>query len=244
MSAIARGRDDGGHPKRRMFRSTRHDSSRSAQAEVSTSDSNHSIDPGDTITEITGLDEHEDRDEDEVVMLSELFAGPWGGVPEPLADAAERYDNPHNYDRRGRLLDAGRFSGMLGCFRDYLGRIRAAQWALASSGWITLACVELLPSGSPPRVLLVFVFILLCPGLAVARLVLRRESAELLVVAVPLSMSLGLLVSVALTVLRVDSVMLGVGSLALITTIAALAEALWRRRARFSFALPVKGPKP
>jgi uncharacterized membrane protein len=73
-------------------------------------------------------------------------------------------------------------------------------------------------------VLLVFVFVLFCPGFAVAGLLPTRESAERWVLAVALSMSFGLLVSVAFTVMRDDSVTRRLGSLALITTIAVLVD--------------------
>jgi hypothetical protein len=177
--------------------------SRYPQAEVSTSARDRRIDlSGAAITEIIPVDEYARAD-----------------------SSAERYDNPNICDRRGRLLDAGYFSNLLQYFWGFIRTIRAAQWALASSGWITLLCVQYLPSASPPRILLVFGFILFCPGFAVARLVPTREPAERWVVAIALSMSFGLLVSVAFTLTRDDSVTLRVGSLALITTIAVLVEA-------------------
>lgn len=114
--------------------------------------------------------------------------------------------------------------------------IRVWQWALASSGWITLLGVEHLPSGSPPRVLLVFAFVLFCPGFAVAGLLPTRESAERWVLAVALSMSFGLLVSVAFTVMRDDSITHRLGSLALITTIAVLVDAVVSARGHTSIA--------
>jgi len=117
-----------------------------------------------------------------------------------------------------------------------LRTIRVRQWALAISGWVTLLGVEHLPSGSPPRVLLVFVFVLFCPGFAVAGLLPTRESAERWVLAVALSMSFGLLVSVAFTVMRDDSVTQRLGSLALITTIAVLVDAVVSARGHTSIA--------
>ena len=104
------------------------------------------------------------------------------------------------------------------------------QWALASSGWITLLCVNYLPPGSLPRVLVVFGFVLVCPGLAVAGLIPTRESPERWVLAVALSVSFGLLVSVAFTVMRVESVIPQIVSLAVITTLAVLSNAIvaWR----------------
>ena len=61
---------------------------------------------------------------------------------------------------------------------NVLRTLRARQWALASSGWITLLGVEHLPSGSPPRLLLVFGFVLFCPGFAIAGLLPTQEIAE------------------------------------------------------------------
>lgn len=192
----------------------KHRWSRFPQAEVSTSARDRWIDPsGAAITEMIPVDEYARAD-----------------------SSAERYDNPNICDRRGRLLDAGYFWNLLHYFWGFIRTIRAAQWALASSGWITLLCVQYLPSGSPPRVLLVFGFVLFCPGFAVARLVPTREPAERWVVAIALSMSFGLLVSVAFTLMRDDSVTLRVGSLALITAIAVLVDAVVSPRRRTSLA--------
>lgn len=122
--------------------------------------------------------------------------------------------------RRGRLLDT--------YYRYFCGGLRmifSRQWALASSGWITLLCVEYLPPGSLLRVLVVFAFVLFCPGFAVARLLPTREPAERWVLAVALSMSFGLLITVGMTVMRNGSVSISIGLLALVTTIAVLAGA-------------------
>ena len=48
------------------------------------------------------------------------------------------------------------------------------RWVLAGSGWITLLCMYLLPPGLPLRTAVVFGFVLLCPGLAIAGLVPHR----------------------------------------------------------------------
>lgn len=117
-----------------------------------------------------------------------------------------------------------------------LRTIRVRQWALASSGWITLLCVEHLPSGSPPLALLVFFFVLFCPGFAVAGLLPTRESAERWVLAVALSLSFGLLVSVAFTVMQDGSATHRLGWLALITTTAVLVDVVVSTRGRISLA--------
>jgi uncharacterized membrane protein len=98
----------------------------------------------------------------------------------------------------------------------------AALWQLilAASGWITLLGILVLPPGSPSRVVLVFGFVLVCPGFAVSGLLPAREPAERWVLAIALSTSFAILVSVALTVLRIDSVTLRLGLLAVITTVA------------------------
>lgn len=127
--------------------------------------------------------------------------------------------NPRHRLRRARLPDAESLIRLL-------RTIRARQLFLAGSGWITLLGVTYLPPGSPPRVVLVFAFILLCPGFAVSGLLVARESAERWVLSVALSMSFALLVSVAFSVLRNDSLTLSLAVLALITTIAVLVDIL------------------
>ncbi len=97
---------------------------------------------------------------------------------------------------------------------------------MASSGWVTLLSIQYLPSGSPGRVLLVFAFVLVCPGLAVARLLPTQGRAERWTLAVALSMSFGILTSVALTMMRNGSVMIGIAALALIVTIVVVVEAI------------------
>jgi hypothetical protein len=120
-------------------------------------------------------------------------------------------------------------------YRSCLPTISGRQWALASSGWITLLCMEYLAPGSLLRTLVVFGFVLFCPGFAVAGFVPTRESAERWVLAVALSMSLGLLVSVAFTVIRVDSVTHCIETLAVITTTAVIADAVGPPRRCISF---------
>jgi hypothetical protein len=125
-------------------------------------------------------------------------------------------------------------------YRSYLRTISARRWALASSGWITLLCMEYLAPGSLLRTLVVFGFVLFCPGFAVASLLPTRESVERWVLAVSLSLSLGLLVSAAFTVMREDSITLRMRTLANITTLAVLADAVVTLRRPISFALPDK----
>lgn len=100
----------------------------------------------------------------------------------------------------------------------------ATKLILAASGWITLLGILVLPPGSPPRVLLVFVFVLICPGFAVSGLLPAREPAQRWVLTIALSMSFAIVVSVAFTVLRIDSVALRLGLLALVTTVAVLID--------------------
>jgi uncharacterized membrane protein len=112
--------------------------------------------------------------------------------------------------------------------------VPAGLWVLASSGWITLISVHYLTPDSPFSVLrapVIFAFVLLCPGLAVARLLPPREPAEVWVVATALSISFGLLVSVAFTMLRNDSMAQRLLTLAVITTVATVV-AIWQSARR------------
>ena len=63
--------------------------------------------------------------------------------------------------RRGRQSKGGSW------FRS----IDAWQWGLACSGWLTMLGMVGLPPGLPLRTVLVFGFVLLCPGLAIAGLI-------------------------------------------------------------------------
>jgi uncharacterized membrane protein len=120
-------------------------------------------------------------------------------------------------------------------FWSGLRTIRFRQLALACSGWLTLLGVEYLPAASISRMMLVFFFVLVCPGLAVARILPMRESAERWVLAVALSISFGLMVSVGFTIMRNDSITSRLASLALIITLAVLVDVAisWRGRVRF-----------
>jgi hypothetical protein len=135
----------------------------------------------------------------------------------------------HQRSLRGRqLLDVAAF------WRS-LRTAPVWQLILASSGWITLVGILVLPAGSLARVVLVFCFVLGCPGLAVSQLLPAREPVERWVLAIALSTSLAILVTVALTVLRIDSIPLRLGLLALITTVAVLIDIGLSLR---GFALP------
>ena len=73
---------------------------------------------------------------------------------------------------------------------------------LSLSGWAALAATRL-PDGFPPRVIIAFAFVLLCPGAAAVRLgdaVLRRSSLridrlEAFVLSIALSLAIGALVT-------------------------------------------------
>jgi hypothetical protein len=104
---------------------------------------------------------------------------------------------------------------------DHLARVPVGQLLLAESGWLMLAG-EQLPPGNPARIVAVFGFMLTCPGLAISRLV-SRDTIERCVLTVTLSMSLAVLVSVAATVARNNSMTLQLVVLAAITSIAVLA---------------------
>ena len=110
------------------------------------------------------------------------------------------------------------------CYLRALGTSARWQLILAASGWVTLLGTLMLPASSPPQVILVFGFSLICPGLAVSRLLPTKKPVEGVVLAVALSISFGILVTVTLTVVAIDSVVLGLGLLALITTVAALVD--------------------
>jgi uncharacterized membrane protein len=100
-------------------------------------------------------------------------------------------------------------------------------WALAMSGWIMAVIVDVSTPESALSVVqapAAFVFVLLCPGLAVARLLPLREPVEVWVCGVALSMSFGLLVSVAFTFLRDNSTVHRLLTLAAVATAAALVE--------------------
>ncbi len=97
------------------------------------------------------------------------------------------------------------------------------RWVLAGSGWITLLCMYLLPPGLPLRTAVVFGFVLLCPGLAIAGLVPMLDPLERWVAGVALSIASGLLVSLGFTLLRTGAVTVRIGTLALLTTSVVLA---------------------
>lgn len=102
------------------------------------------------------------------------------------------------------------------------GRL-APRWLLplACSGWLTWLGL-LLPAGSALRVVLVFGFVLVCPGLAVTLLLPVREAAMRWVLSVALSMSLALVLNTVLTIVSDDSLPLRLAVLASITTVASV----------------------
>lgn len=128
--------------------------------------------------------------------------------------------------RRGRQSKGGSW------FRS----IDAWQWGLACSGWLTMLGMVGLPPGLPLRTVLVFGFVLLCPGLAIAGLIPVRDPLERWTIGVASSMAAALLVSLVFTLLRADSVMPRIGTLALLTTLAVLAGPVV---ARFAGERPV-----
>jgi hypothetical protein len=110
-----------------------------------------------------------------------------------------------------------------------LQRFRAIEfryWVLAAYGWAALA-VLLLPAGIPVRVAVIYLFVLTGPGLALSALI-ADDAVERWVLTVALSVSLAILVSVAMTVVRNDSMSLRIAVLAAVNTGAAL---LWGMRA-------------
>jgi hypothetical protein len=104
---------------------------------------------------------------------------------------------------------------------DHLARVPVGQLLLGASGWLTLVAAQL-PPGNPARIVAAFGFMLTCPGLAISRLV-SRDTIERCALTVTLSMSLAILVSVAATVARNNSMTLQLVVLAAITSIAVLA---------------------
>jgi hypothetical protein len=107
-----------------------------------------------------------------------------------------------------------------------LRAIRFRYWVLAAVGWLALAAI-LLPAGTPVRVAAVYLFVLVGSGFALSAL-MAHDAAERWVLTIALSASLTLLVSVAMTILRNDSMPLRVAVLAAVNTVAAV---LWALRA-------------
>jgi hypothetical protein len=100
---------------------------------------------------------------------------------------------------------------------------------LAVSGWTALAAT-LLPDGSPPRVIIAFAFLLLCPGAGAIRLgdaVLRRsglriDRLEALVLAIALSLAVGALVAEVFFLTGTFTTTRTLGALAAFTSLGAL----------------------
>jgi hypothetical protein len=105
---------------------------------------------------------------------------------------------------------------------DTRARSAAVPWLLAASGWVALAAT-LLPAAGPLRVIVTFGFLLVCPGLALVRLLERPDLLEEFVVGLALSMSLAVTVSVAMAVGHWWHPGWGLALLALLTTVAGVA---------------------
>ncbi|MFC1420355.1 glycoside hydrolase family 16 protein [Streptacidiphilus cavernicola] len=135
-----------------------------------------------------------------------------------------------------------------------------ADPVLALSGWAALVAT-LLPAAEPVRVLLVVVFLVLCPGAAAVRAgtpVSRpgarpgsdgreRESARLeaAVLTVALSLAIGALVAEAFFLSRSFTAARALATLAAVTTLLVLTRRLRRRRARTTDdGGPVVPPNP
>ena len=104
---------------------------------------------------------------------------------------------------------------------DYLAMVPTGQLLLGSSGWLALVA-EQLPLANPARIAAVFGFMLICPGLAISRLV-TRHTLERWMLTAAVSTSLVILVNVATTVARNDSMTLRLAVPAAVTSIAVLA---------------------
>ncbi len=111
---------------------------------------------------------------------------------------------------------------MIAALRTHLVTKPLSAWLLALSGWVAVA-VMVLPVADVVRVVTVFPFILIVPGLALSGLI-RLDTLERAIAALALSFSVALLVTTLATVARNDSMVLRVAILAGITTAAALAN--------------------
>lgn len=100
---------------------------------------------------------------------------------------------------------------------------------LALSGWVAFAATRL-PDGSPPRVIIAFAFLLLCPGAAAVRLgdaILRRsglriDRLEAFVLTIGLSLALGAIVAEAFFLTGTYTTTRALGALAVFTSFGAL----------------------
>jgi uncharacterized membrane protein len=108
-------------------------------------------------------------------------------------------------------------------------RPRYLHLALAASGWLALAATAL-PAGSPPRVIISFAFLLVCPGAAATRLgdaglgLFRQRLGrlEVFVLTIALSLSIGALVAEAFFLTHSFTTTRTLVVLAAFTSIAAL----------------------
>lgn len=104
------------------------------------------------------------------------------------------------------------------------------RWGLASSGWVALAAVLLLPEAAVLRVILTTAFLLVCPGLTALRWgspasVRAMDPATFLetaVLALGVSMSLSVLVAEALFLSGVFTITRALLALAVLTSLLAL----------------------
>ena len=94
---------------------------------------------------------------------------------------------------------------------------------LAASGWLLLLACVVLPPRTPLRVAGAFVFMLFCPGAAIARHWPSPDRLERLVVILVLSVSLTVLVAEGVVLAGAWSQGLALAVLAAITSLAALA---------------------
>ncbi len=94
---------------------------------------------------------------------------------------------------------------------------------LAASGWVLLLACVLLSPRTPMRVAGAFVFVLFCPGAAVARHWPSPDRLERLVVILVVSVSLTVLVAEGVVLAGAQSQSLALAVLAAITSLAALA---------------------
>jgi len=101
-------------------------------------------------------------------------------------------------------------------------RPTAASSALAVAGWLVLALTLL--ADQPVRTIVVFVFVLIGPGIAVIRLLPLRDRLERAVLALALGMSLAALVAEAVAIAHILRPTLALAILAGLCTVAAVAE--------------------
>ncbi|MGW1749023.1 hypothetical protein ACWCRD_26100 [Streptomyces sp. NPDC002092] len=125
------------------------------------------------------------------------------------------------------------------------------RWGLASSGWVALAAVVLLPEAAVLRVILATAFLLLCPGLtalrwsppASARATDPAIFLETAVLAPVVSMSLSVLVAEVLFLSGVFTITRALLALAVLTSLLALLPRPRGIRGPARRAVPDDGPQ-